>query len=100
MALYAPNTDTPAFFEEIANKIENYGENKVIVGDYNLILDPVKDRYGLGTRQNNAKSCCVVKSIAENYYLTDIWRDRNPDTLRFSWSKQRPRLQASRIDFA
>ena len=39
--IYAPNTDSPEFFEELFQNIDDFdNENLVICGDYNLVLGP------------------------------------------------------------
>ena len=98
--IYAPNKDSPWFFDALEQRMYDYTEHKVIVGDFNLALNPQIDRYGDKNSSNNSKSCAKLKSVMEDLYLTDVWRDRNPEKLRFSWSKRNPRLQASRLDYA
>ena len=39
-SLYAPNKDTPGFFTEIFNKLENYDGQRIIVGDFNCMREP------------------------------------------------------------
>ena len=42
--LYAPNRDNPLFFENIKREIENLPNTEcMIVGDWNLVLDPDLD---------------------------------------------------------
>ena len=94
--VYAPNRDIPAFFEQLKCNLELFHENKIIVGDFNLVLDVTLDRYR--SNHNNYRACRKLKEIMETYYLTDVWRDRNPSTLKYSWTKQKP-FKGSRIDF-
>ena len=91
--IYAPNSDYPLFFEELETILTNYCANKIIIGDFNLVLDVSIDRHN--STHNNHQSCEKVKDIMNNLYLTDVWRDRNPGVKRFSW---RNRQSASRID--
>ena len=92
-AIYAPNTDTPSFFENINEQLKGYSEHRVIIGDYNLVMDPKLDRSR--STYNNNKSRACIDQMMEELLLTDVWRDRNPNVRRYSW---RGRNSASRID--
>ena len=97
--IYAPNSDTPAFFHKIANSLMSYNENKIVIGDFNLTMDVDLDR--MNTYCNNNKSMHVVEQIIQRYSLEDVWRVRNPDEKQYSWFKINKREQkASRIDLA
>ena len=42
--IYGPNKDTPTFFEEIRKYMsESVHESAILMGDYNLVLDPEID---------------------------------------------------------
>ena len=103
--VYGPNKDCPDFFRKLSERLEEFNENKIIIGDFNVTLNDDLDRY-TSTRNKTVhiptkiKSRQVIKGIQEEYFLTDIWRERNIDTLCFSWSKRNPGLIASRIDYA
>ena len=43
-AIYAPNRDTPRYFLEMGELLENYSQHKVLIGDLNLVLDTKLDR--------------------------------------------------------
>ena len=96
--IYGPNADTPGYYKSIFDSLSEYTEKKLIIGDFNLTLQPEIDRYR--SEQKTTKAANVLKELMEEHYLTDVWRDRNPNTMRFSWTKRNPRLLASRIDFA
>ena len=101
VALYAPNTDDPLFFQQIAKLLRDREEKKILIGDYNLTLDVEMDR--LNTYCNNSRSLQEVENMMEEFCLRDIWRDRNPNERQYSWIKNTVRGQdrkASRIDFA
>ena len=76
------------------------------MGDFNVSADPKIDRYNSIrnhiTAQNPDKrrSRESILNLMEEYYLCDIWRDRNPEKMYFSWTKRSPGLSASRIDYA
>ena len=98
--IYAPNFDSPGFFEAVLSKSNNFKGSKILIGDYNLVLDTDLDR-----RQstfNHHKAAEMLKLLAEMYYLDDPWRVTNPDVKRYSWYKMHKGnvIAASRIDFA
>ena len=96
--IYAPNEDCPCFFDDLFKQIQNNSHNEVIVGDFNLVLDPKKDR--IGFTHNKAKSVEVIRTACNELFLSDIWRTRNERETLYSWYRTKPKLSASRIDFA
>ena len=94
VSLYAPNKDSPGFFNELLKKLEEFDANKIIIGDFNLVFDVRKDRRN--STYNNNKAREILIEHMECNYLCDIWRDRNPEAIRYSWYRNR---SASRIDF-
>ena len=97
-AVCAPNVDSPAFFEDIEERLKERCEHKIIIGDFNLALDVEMDR--LNTYCNNNKARDKVLDMCEHYHMVDIWRVRNQDCREYSWIKKGsyPK-KASRIDF-
>ena len=96
--LYAPNNDSPGFFENLFKITqENTTEKRVYIGDYNLTLDVELDRKN--SYHNNNKSKNFISEYCEQNYLEDTWRVKNLGTRRYSWFKKNP-ISASRIDFA
>ena len=95
--VYGPNRDTPAFYEELTEMVKEYqNHNIIIVGDWNLVLDPRLDSFNY-KHINNPKA----KESVENMFklgLTDIWREANPDCKRYTWRKTKP-LKQSRLDY-
>ena len=97
-AIYAPNEDRPEYFDEIACKMRERSEHKVILGDFNLTIDVGIDR--LNTYSNNSKARDKVLELMEEFYLKDIWRVQYPEKREYSWFKGSGRTRkASRIDF-
>ena len=99
--VYGPNVDTPVFFINILELLKETSENKIVMGDFNCALNPSLDR--LNTTHNNYRSAEIIEKIMEEYYLSDIWRIRNPDTRHYTWIKRKTENQdrkASRIDYA
>ena len=96
--IYAPNKECPAFFQDIHKILEDATEHIIMIGDFNLVMNPVIDR--IGSLHNKFKAKAVIDAIAEEFSLVDIWRTKNESERRYSWYKSRPSLSASRIDFA
>ena len=72
--VYGPNRDTPAFYEELTEMVKEYqNHNIIIVGDWNLVLDPQLDSYNY-KHINNPKAKESVENMMLELGLTDIWR--------------------------
>ena len=97
-AIYAPNTDDPGFFKELRKTLSERGENKIIVGDFNLTMDIEMDRKD--TYHNNNKAKTEIEDMADEFCLKDTWRIQNPEKREYSWFKSGNIRKASRIDFA
>ena len=98
--IYAPNVDTPSFFEEVFNVTFNQNSELIVVGDYNTTLNPDIDRSN--SCHNNPRSTACIKMKIEEMSLCEIWRSHNTGVRRYSWyrSLQKNCLQMSRIDYA
>ena len=99
MNLYAPNKDSPGFFDEAIKKCMLCKEKAVIVGDFNTVLNAEIDRKSQ-KMETNLKSTVRLNELTQEYMLKDVWRSRNPDVRRYSWMRTKPKICASRIDFA
>ena len=105
--LYAPNEDSQEFFEQIFNCVENLNATKVVIGgDFNVVINPEKDRNKNVIYNSRAREFLLSKvsdnteEIDGNEYL-DIWRIKNPSEKKFTWSKfdrRRNEFMWSRID--
>ena len=96
--VYRPNRDTPAFYEELTEMVKEYqNHNIIIVGDWNLVLDPQLDSYNY-KHINKPKAKESVENMMLEPGLTDIWREANPDCKRYTWRKTKP-LKQSRLDY-
>ena len=57
---YAPNNDSPEFFQKLMKDMDKYSEENIIIGgDFNLTLDCTKDR--LNSTSNNNKSGRILE---------------------------------------
>ena len=96
ISLYAPNQDSPNFFDNIMVIADTFSNNdKIICGDFNLVQDPKLD-YSNYKCINNKKAREKVLEIKSTYNLTDPYREYYPSTKRYTWRKG---LQQSRLDF-
>ena len=97
--IYAPNEDSPAFFNSVFKTLSKYSEENVIIGgDFNTVIEPEMDR--LNSVINNHKSSKLIQAYMEDAQMVDIWRSRHPETKSHSWFKKNcSQIKASRIDF-
>ena len=101
--VYGPNKDETEFYKKLGEKmIELENSNIILMGDFNLVLDPKQDR--IDGKQYQPHSVKILNDITEAFNLVDIWRVRNPDTKFFSWTRKckigNKCMSGSRIDFA
>ena len=98
-SIYAPNEDSPEFIIEVRDKIESFSnDNRLIGGDYNLVLDLLLDKKG-GKNVTNIRSQQKIKDWMESTELVDVWRAQHPNDLKFTWSRSRPTKIFCRLDF-
>ena len=96
--IYAPNNDHPNFFKSVFNNLSTFEcEHLVLGGDFNLVQNIQKDKKG-GNQITHFKSLEEIEKFKENMNLTDIWRDLHPDTLCFTWRRNKPEIHC-RLDF-
>ena len=96
--IYAPNEDDPAFFKCLFDHLQDFqGDDIIIGGDFNLVLDVEKDKKGgLAKTHRNAQK--TVYEICENLDIVDAWRVLNPDARKYTWRQPRPEIHC-RLDF-
>lgn len=100
-SVYAPNKDEPMFFGNLKSEITNIGnQNIIIVGDWNVLINPNQDGWNY-KHINNPKARETLLEMMSECNLMDIWRDLNPQVLKYTWKKkfnnkivQRGRLDA------
>ena len=99
--IYAPNNDEPSFFGKLENNIKFYGNsNVIIVGDWNLLLNPALDGKNY-KHVNNKKARDRVGELISNLDLYDVWREEHPDLLKYTWKRKlnNRNIQMGRLDF-
>ena len=96
--LYGPNNDSPQFYSTLQEKLEQIPNDGIIIGgDWNLVLNPTLDYHNY-KHNNNTRAQDRVIRLAGELELVDIWREINPEILRYTWRRPTPRQQA-RLDF-
>ena len=96
--IYAPNIDNPNFFKIVENIIfESNSDYNIICGDFNLLLDPLKDSHNY-KHINNPNSRQVVLEMIKRCELNDIFRFCHPDEKRFTWRRKNP-IKQGRLDY-
>ena len=96
--IYAPNEDDPAFFKNLLDHLQDFeGDEIIIGGDFNLVLDVEKDKKGgLPKTHHNAQN--TILEICDNLDLVDAWRILNPEEKRYTWRQTQPTVHC-RLDF-
>ena len=97
MNIYAPNSDDPKFFIEAVKHLDQYSGKRILVGDFNLTLNPEVDRSNRNA-QNHDKASEIISQYMEDTFLTDVWRDRNPHERKYTFCRMNPVFTGSRID--
>ena len=97
--VYGPNNDFPQFFEdEVFNRIDTWNPyHSILVGDWNVALDPKMDTQNYKTFCNPLARLEILKKIDE-HTLIDIFRELNPTSKKFTW-KQWGSHKFARLDF-
>ena len=86
------------FFDNISDIINEFDNSRVlIVGDYNLVINPQMDYHNY-LHVNNPRARNKVLELMETCQLTDVYRELHPDDRIYTWRKANPIKQA-RLDF-
>ena len=98
--VYGPSDkDTPEFFEEIFEKIENINNEQVIAsGDWNVILNPSIDARNYQSYNSRPRSRNIIQGKMEHLELVDIFRKVYPNKKAYSWRKFNS-IKQSRLDY-
>ena len=96
--IYAPNNDDPVFFQRFFEPLQDFNGDEIIIGgDFNQLLDINKDKKGgfAKTHQNCAK---VVQEYTHVLDLADTWRTLNQEEQKYTWRRKNPEIHC-RLDF-
>ena len=98
--IYGPNKDDPEFFKQVFEFIENLpNDNRIIGGDFNVVLDNQRDKKGGNPDHSNCRSQQLIQDWITDTGLIDIWRYLNPEKEVYTWFKSKPYFVACRLDF-
>ena len=95
--VYGPNSDDTTWLESLQKKLEaDLLENQVWMGDWNTPLEIIDIYNYQSIRHKNINQ--QIKKLMNTNGLIDIWREQNPDKLRFTWGTKKP-FKRSRLDY-
>ena len=98
--IYASNQDETDCVEKLLE--ETFGRDKgdfmVMAGDWNTVLDNIKDKLGGAQTHANRKRQALLNTAMDELGLHDPFRVDNPDSKTYSHVNKRCRTQ-SRLDF-
>ena len=94
--IYAPNEDSPEFFENLFQVLDRLNiTSQVVGGDFNLALDTELDSTGNISHGKSRKF--LNEAMATKNYV-DIWRALHPLDSSFTWHRSQPNRVFSRLD--
>ncbi len=97
--IYAPNEDDEAFYQKIFKMISQINIPYTVVGgDFNLVMEVDKDKYG-GRASTNEKAQRCVKGYMKTMDLVDVWRVKHPMLREYTWRRRKPHVIQCRLDF-
>ena len=97
ICLYGPNRDSPLFFTELFEHLENIEvDHIVLAGDMNFVIDPERDCLNYRT-ENNVNARQNFMQLANTFNMIDIWRQFNPNERVYTWTRKNP-FQSGRLD--
>ena len=96
--IYAPNNDSPQFFEFVKANIEDSSYDYCIIcGDLNLVLDPEKDTYNcMNIKNPNARR--YLLDMINTHCLKETFQIFNKNIRQYIWHRKNPRRHA-RLDY-
>ena len=98
VSIYGPNEDKPNFYKNLKQKIQDFGnENVIISGDWNSVLNPDVDTENYLHINNPRAGTEVLKIIEEDNFI-DVYRNLH-DEKGFTWRKLNPVKKQARLEF-
>ena len=96
--IYGPNSDDQDFFNEFIDSIESIpNDNRIVGGDWNVVLDLNMDKEG-GQQTTHFKAQKILKDWCDETNLVDIWRKSHEDLKQYTWFQRRPMIRC-RLDY-
>ena len=98
VVIYGPNADNPSFFDYVHEVIEEFNTlHYIVVGDWNVAIDPDLDCYNY-LHTNNPKSRHAILNLMNDLNLYDAWRVFHPLKKGYTWRQKNP-FKQSRLDY-
>jgi exonuclease III len=97
ICIYGPNRDDPIFYNNIKEKILQLENPCIMVGDFNMVLNPNMDYFNY-LNINNPKAREVVLDMIIECNLIDCWREQFLEKRQYTWFKRNP-IKKARLDF-
>ena len=97
--VYGPNSSTAGdqFFQSLY-PILDPDLPVVLCGDFNTVVDPIRDRRGCNTTSPWSRQWSrTMVELMSTFDLHDVWRRFHPETSAFTWHRPNGQ-QASRLD--
>jgi len=96
---YGPNSDDPTTLTELIEIVRNMeGENTIICGDFNFVMDLTLDKKG-GNMTTNFKCRNTLLEWMDEELLCDIWRVTHPIDRIYTWRSNHKPPIFCRLDF-
>ena len=99
-SIYCPNRDEVDSIMCVNDWLSSMiSDHIIIAGDFNLTLDPAKDRDGDQPRLMRdycRRRSRALKETLEEFRLVDVWRRQNPDASQFTFARG---VSRSRLDY-
>ena len=67
--IYGPNQDKPSFFQALQQNLSELHPEKIVMGDYNVVMDPSLDRHE--SVKNNVR-CLTALKISYQGFITCV----------------------------
>ena len=100
--IYGPNVDDPEFFQQvgkICNEIRGSSNVPIILaGDFNVSISQSLDTENYA-RSNNPRNREELIRLMSDLSVLDIFRERNPETRKFTWKVGCPPRKQARLDY-
>lgn len=97
--IYAPNDNATqiTFFCNLKNKLSQYANMQIILGDLNCALTPL-DKAGGTSIERKRSVIREITNLCNNHKLQDAWRSRHPNQSQFTRRNNSLKIQY-RLDF-
>ena len=88
--IYAPNQDDPKCITTCLSELEEQqNDDRVMVGDFNCIVDNTLDKKGGGLTHSNKNMQELMKAYLEENGIIYIWRKQHPQQNSYTYHCKR-----------